>query len=714
MASSLDIHGNQSLTMNVAANPNTSARTGTITVSGSGLTRTISVTQAGAAPQSASISIAPAAPNFGSHAVGYGQRPTQTITVRNVGSASITLNPLPAIVNWTLTPGANWSGAMAPGQSRTFTIRPNNGLAAGTYNPTINITGSGGANAQVHPTFTVTQATTQPSTQTQPQPGAISVAPAAPAFGSHPAGYAQRPTQTVTVRNAGAASVTLNPLPAIANWTLTQGANWNSPMAPGQSRTFTIRPNNGLAAGTYNPTINITGSNGASAQIHPTFTVTAAAPQPQPGAISVAPATPAFGSHPVGYAQRGTQTITVRNAGSTSVTLNPLPAVANWTLVAGANWSGAMAPGQSRTFTIRPNNGLPAGTYNPVVNITGSNGANAQTHPTFTVTAPAGPSRPVTLVPANGQVIPRANLSATGFLEIRGSYGSASVIEVRIRENPPHGQLTIFRSDVPADQVWVQHGAFPGQPNPNQVTKRIPASFFRGNMTYNISIEAIQNDQRAIATTHVIRIQGCPTTDARYFWQDRLAMGWVNPLPNRDILRTSHSAGQFGAARAGGRVHAGIDLGYRSVNGAGLSVHNVYAMDAGQVLFVAPFYAGTDAIVIQHTCGAIIVYGEVRAANGIGRGAHVSRGQRIGSTMSFNYRTNGLNRSMLHMEAYLGRDRHGNTIPLVNHAGLRGPGHGAGGIVGHGNNTNYYFLDNRQFNRRRDLLNPSGVLLLGR
>jgi len=48
-----------------------------------------------------------------------------------------------------------WGGSVAPGGTRQFTIRPNNGLAVGTYNPTITITGSDGTSAQVKPTFSV-------------------------------------------------------------------------------------------------------------------------------------------------------------------------------------------------------------------------------------------------------------------------------------------------------------------------------------------------------------------------------------------------------------------------------------------------------------------------------------------------------------------------------------------------------------------------------
>jgi len=111
-----------------------------------------------AAAQTISISATPSAPTFGSHPVGYSQRPTQTITITNTGNANVTLASLPNVPNWTLSAGNNWTTAMAQNQTRTFTIRPDNNLAAGIYNPSFDVTGSGGARVTIQPTFTVTAA----------------------------------------------------------------------------------------------------------------------------------------------------------------------------------------------------------------------------------------------------------------------------------------------------------------------------------------------------------------------------------------------------------------------------------------------------------------------------------------------------------------------------------------------------------------------------
>ena len=94
--------------------------------------------------------------DFGSVVQGYTQPAAQTITILNTGTGSITLNALPTVANYTLTPGPNWTTAIPEGQSRTFTIRPNAGLTAGAYNATITINGSNATSATVNTTFNVT------------------------------------------------------------------------------------------------------------------------------------------------------------------------------------------------------------------------------------------------------------------------------------------------------------------------------------------------------------------------------------------------------------------------------------------------------------------------------------------------------------------------------------------------------------------------------
>jgi hypothetical protein len=79
----------------------------------------------------------------------------------------------------------------------------------------------------------------------------------------------------------GNSEITLNALPSVPNWDLTQGENWAVPFAPGETRVFRIRPNIGLEDGIYNTTITITGSDNTNTSIRLMFSVV----PPQPPTI---------------------------------------------------------------------------------------------------------------------------------------------------------------------------------------------------------------------------------------------------------------------------------------------------------------------------------------------------------------------------------------------------------------------------------------------
>ena len=220
----------------------------------------------------------------------------------------------------------------------------------------------------------------------------ISAAPARPNFGTHPVGYEPREPVEIIIRNTGNQPVTLGDLPTVQNWRLATVGSWGGSIAPGEIRQFQIRPDDDLLAGTYDTTITITGSNDASVTIQPRFTV-------ESWEISATPSDPDFGTYLVGYAQPPpAQTITIRNTGNQNMQLGSLPQVDDWTLNAGSNWGTAFGPSQTRTFTIRPNNGLDEGTYSPTITIstTGNNSTSVQIQPTFIVNPP--PTSPLTVI----------------------------------------------------------------------------------------------------------------------------------------------------------------------------------------------------------------------------------------------------------------------------------------------------------------------------
>lgn len=146
------------------------------------------------------------------------------------------------------------------------------------------------------------------------------------------------------------------------------------------------------------------------------------------------------------------------------------------------------------------------------------------------------------------------------------------------------------------------------------------------------------------------------------------------PLKGRPSNSFLTGAAQFGAGRAGGRIHAACDL-YRN------RLDPIVAVAPGKVLR-GPyyFYQGTYAIEVLHPGGFVVRYGEVngKQARNVAEGRPVAMGQTIGYMGKVN---SNCCSPMLHFEMYSGKKRG----PLTQY-------------------TN-------RFQRRSDLVNPSKYLL---
>lgn len=157
------------------------------------------------------------------------------------------------------------------------------------------------------------------------------------------------------------------------------------------------------------------------------------------------------------------------------------------------------------------------------------------------------------------------------------------------------------------------------------------------------------------------------------------------PLPFIPVLQWSGSAAgkrYFGAPRPKGRLHAGCDL----IAKAGTEV---FAVDAGTVLFVRPFdipylpSVHVKQIAIQHTF-FIARYCELKgAADGIARGMPVAQGQLIGYVGQLTHS------AMLHFEMYWGDE--------------------VGEFTNRGN-KGYNYVSAGNYQRRSDLLDPTEYL----
>lgn len=104
------------------------------------------------------ISASPAALDFGSKTVGYTEAPAaQTVTLTNTGNQNVTVT-LPASANYTITAGEGFAGGaatLAPNGTAAFTVQPNTGLTAGTYDETLTVSGGNNVSASVELSFEV-------------------------------------------------------------------------------------------------------------------------------------------------------------------------------------------------------------------------------------------------------------------------------------------------------------------------------------------------------------------------------------------------------------------------------------------------------------------------------------------------------------------------------------------------------------------------------
>ena len=151
---------------------------------------------------------------------------------------------------------------------------------------------------------------------------------------------------------------------------------------PGDYATFTVQPKTGLAAGSYNGTIQITDKDGNIKDgVSVSFEVTEPAPIYN---LSVSPENLEFGNAEEGYKNiPEAQTVTVTNTGNTAITLQQ-PSGMNYTV--GSLSKTEINAGENATFTVQPAGGLSASEYVEDIAVSSSADVEVSVNAHFTVT----------------------------------------------------------------------------------------------------------------------------------------------------------------------------------------------------------------------------------------------------------------------------------------------------------------------------------------
>jgi len=250
---------------------------------------------------------------------------------------------------------------------------------------------------------------------------AIAVAPPSLTFqctigGASPSG------QTIQLTNSGG---------GVLNWTATSSVSWLkvTPASGAAPSTLTVSVAvSGLAAGTYNGSIQISSAGASNTPVAVSVTLTLAPPP----SLAVSPQRLTF-NYTVGASLPAAQSVSVMNTGGGSM---------SWTASAGANWVGVSPPSGTgpATLSISVNpSGLLAGSYVGNVQITATGATGSPTAVVVTLVVQASPSAPTITAVVNAGSF-QAGISSGAWIAIFGT-NLASTIRTWRSDDFVNGRL---------------------------------------------------------------------------------------------------------------------------------------------------------------------------------------------------------------------------------------------------------------------------------
>lgn len=307
------------------------AVSGTLTATGDSgsapVTVNLSATAVSSEPQ---LSVSPTSINFGS--VSTGQKATSNLVLSNTGSASLTVSLLTLTGNDFTVSGITTPATISAGQSAQAVL---------TFSPTVagSVTGNLAitSNDPVNPTLNVALSGTGTSTAT----GQLSASPSSVTFGTVATGSSSN--QQIVVTNTGTAAVTISSVSALGTGFSVTGVTAPATVNPSQSVTLTatFAP---TTAGATSGSVTIVSNAGNS-----TLSIPLSGTGAQPG-LSVSPTTYNFGS--VVDGQTKSETFTITNTGTVSLTVAELSVTGAGYSVSGLVTPATISAGGTATFSV--------------------------------------------------------------------------------------------------------------------------------------------------------------------------------------------------------------------------------------------------------------------------------------------------------------------------------------------------------------------------
>jgi hypothetical protein len=395
----MTLAGGQSTSFNVVFQPPTvvATATGSVALSNTGTNGVLSIPLSGSGATPAAVTASPNGYSFG--AVAMGSTVTETETLTNADTGSVTISQVTVIGAGFGVINLNLPMTLAPGQATTFGTTFSPASLPGTDGAVV-LTVNGVSNA-VYLGYSGSGAAAA-------GPAVVTPTPASLTFSNITTG--QTSSQTVTLTNTGGVSTTISQATASGTGYSVSGFTAGT-LLPGATMLFkvTFAP---TAVGTFPGTVTVT-SNASNPSLSIPLSGTAVAPA---AVLTASPTSLTYTNIAVG--QSSSQTETIKNTGGTSATISAVAESGAGFSVSGITPPVTLTPGQSTTFTVKfaPTS---ATTFTGTVTVT-SNASNPSLAISLSGTGATATGGTLTAVPTtvavSGNVVVGTSGTATGKL----------------------------------------------------------------------------------------------------------------------------------------------------------------------------------------------------------------------------------------------------------------------------------------------------------